>query len=44
MEDFDDFNNFDDFGYRVSWIKLENCRWLFEIENMDRFLIKWYFY
>ena len=21
-----------------------NCRWLFETENMDRFLIKWYFY
>ena len=24
--------------------KLENCRWLFETENMDRFLIKRYFY
>ena len=30
--------------YRVSGVKLANCRWLFETENMDRFLIKWYFY
>ena len=26
-------------SYRVFWVKLENCRWLFETENMDRFLI-----
>ena len=30
--------------YRVSRVKLENCRWFFETENMDRFLIKRYFY
>ena len=30
--------------YRVIQDKLENCRWLFETGNMDRFLIKWYFY
>ena len=30
--------------YRVSQVKLENCRWLFETENMDRFLIKRYFW
>ena len=30
--------------YRVIRVKLENCRWLFETENIDSFLIKWYFY
>ena len=30
--------------YRVIQDKLENCRWLFETENMDRFLIKRYFW
>ena len=30
--------------YREFRVKLGNCRWLFETENMDRFLIKWYFY
>ena len=25
-------------------VKLENCRWLFETKNIDRFLIKRYFY
>ena len=30
--------------YRVSRVKLENCKLLFQTENMDRFLIKWYFY
>ena len=30
--------------YRVFRVKLANYRWLFETENMDRFLIKWYFY
>ena len=30
--------------YRVSRVKLANCRWLFETKNMDSFLIKWYFY
>ena len=29
--------------YRVIWDKLEDCRWLFKTEKMDRFLIKWYF-
>ena len=31
-------------SYREFRVKLGNCRWLFETENMDRFLIKWYFY
>ena len=31
-------------SYRVSRVKLENCKWLFQTENMDRFLIEWYFY
>ena len=30
--------------YRVSRVKLENCKLLFQTENMDRFLIKWCFY
>ena len=30
--------------FRVIQVKLANCKWLFETENMDRFLIKWYFY
>ena len=31
--------------YRVDQpSKLENCRCLFETKNVDRFLIKWYFY
>ena len=30
--------------YRDIQVKLENCKWLFQTENMDRFLIKWYFY
>ena len=29
--------------YRVFQVKLANCNKLFQIENMDRFLIKWYF-
>ena len=29
---------------RVIWVKLANCKWLFETENIDRFLIKWCFY
>ena len=30
-------------SYRVFQVKLANCNKLFQIENMDRFLIKWYF-
>ena len=30
--------------YRVFRVKLANCKWLFDAENMDRFLIEWYFY
>ena len=26
--------------YRVIQVKLANCKWLFETENLDRFLIK----
>ena len=29
--------------YRVFQVKLTNCNKLFQIENMDIFLIKWYF-
>ena len=30
--------------YRDIQVKLENCKWLYQTENMDRFLIEWYFY
>ena len=30
--------------YRVTRVKVENCKWLFQTENIDRFLIEWYFY
>ena len=29
--------------YRVIWVKLANFNKLSQTENMDRFLIKWYF-
>ena len=34
---------FNMFIYRVIRVKLANCNKLFQIENMYRFLIKWYF-